>query len=768
MAIAKRFRAGRTCIIFAVLLGFMTIGVIATGAYPALADTTLCSGDSYSVCTSMGFTDHGYGANNGTSYWGMLVGPTGHNCTNYVAYVESTVNGAPTPGYNLGNADDWASNAASHGVTVNGTPGPGSVAQWNAAAWNGYDGHVAYVEDIATSNGAVTSITISEDSYPSGPFDWRVITAGSANWPDNFIHFKDLTPPAPPPATADFLGDGHSDLAWLAGTSPASDMLYLFDGADNFATAGQTGGFEVPEPGVVGDFLGNGQSEIASFEPSEPGGQTGSIYLTSWTGSGWQQTLARGPGVGRPIWVGAGDFAGTGYDDLAWLTAGPGGKDSEDTLWLFDGAHGFATVGQITGLAPPVPGVVGDFYGNGRSEIAWFQYDNPSRAVGTIYLVSWNGSAWQVTTGRGPGVGTPVWAGAGDFAGTGYDDLAWLTAGPDGGPGTLWLFDGAHGFATVGQSGGLALPVPGVPGDYLGNGESQIAWFQYDNPSRAVGTIYLVSWNGSAWQVTTARGPGVGTPSFVATTSASYTGPRISTAPVVRLMAGGKLPAATAGSRVAVTVKWAAAAGTAGICSQQLQESVNGGRTWTAAGRPGPASTSVSVTIPAGKATTFRVRAVGCDELTSGWVGSAPVAARIWQESSGHVRYTKGWRHIACRRCSGGGQEQTAVKGAKATVSLGAVDGFALVFRDSRDDGSATITAGGSTATISTHAARPEYLRYGYAKDWSAAASRTAVITNLATRGHPVLQLDAIITLTVTKRSHVEDKAEGWVWVQRR
>ena len=55
----------------------------------------------------------------------------GANCTNYAAYVESTVYGVPAPHpVGLGNATDWAVNAPKDGFTVNHTPTVGSVIQY--------------------------------------------------------------------------------------------------------------------------------------------------------------------------------------------------------------------------------------------------------------------------------------------------------------------------------------------------------------------------------------------------------------------------------------------------------------------------------------------------------------------------------------------------------------------------------------------------------------------------------------------------------------
>lgn len=167
----------------------ITTGVVASMAEPAFADTTLCSGSSYSSCTNMNYTDHGYSAHSSTSYWGAFAG---HNCTNYAAFTAQTVDGAAAPNYSLGNASDWYNNAHNHGVTTNQTPAKGAIAWWRDAGWNGGGGHVAFVEDKNPDG----SIVISDDSYSNGPFRWMIITPNSWFWPQGFIHFKDL--PATP------------------------------------------------------------------------------------------------------------------------------------------------------------------------------------------------------------------------------------------------------------------------------------------------------------------------------------------------------------------------------------------------------------------------------------------------------------------------------------------------------------------------------------------------------------------------------------------
>ncbi len=124
----------------------------------------------------------GYGSVANKSFWTMT---PGHNCTNYVAY-RLIRDGAPRNLANMYNATDWARDARKHGYPVDGIPAVGSVAQWMRGSPNiSYAGHVAYVEAVGPN-----SITVTEDNYPSGPLQVRVITRNDPAWPSNFINFR--------------------------------------------------------------------------------------------------------------------------------------------------------------------------------------------------------------------------------------------------------------------------------------------------------------------------------------------------------------------------------------------------------------------------------------------------------------------------------------------------------------------------------------------------------------------------------------------------
>ncbi|MBV9894418.1 MAG: CHAP domain-containing protein [Chloroflexi bacterium] len=172
----------------------------------------LCEG--YGACSVAPFTTHNYQPVMSTSYWGMT---TGVECTNYVAYVESSDYGVPTPNYALGNAANWATAAKNNGVTVNQTPTVGAVAQWNANDPDiGSDGHVAIVEQVGPND---SFIVISQDNWSSDTdkYGWALILNGASNqgepWPDNFIHFRTTTLSNTPP---DRLIQSTGNLYWTA------------------------------------------------------------------------------------------------------------------------------------------------------------------------------------------------------------------------------------------------------------------------------------------------------------------------------------------------------------------------------------------------------------------------------------------------------------------------------------------------------------------------------------------------------------------------
>lgn len=249
------------------MLAVATVGAVTplvAGANPAGATALLGSCQGFAGCSAGGYTTHGYQAHMYTSWWRMYAGS---NCTNYVAYVEATVYHAPTPGYLLGNAEDWPANAAAHGVRVDHTPSVGAVAVWAAGASGiPYPGHVAVVEQVAPGGG---QIEISQDNVSAvDRYEWTRLTAGGVGsdgwmtWPTAFVHFVNAPATAPakaaprgelPPPAVGLVRDG--DFASAAGWKrwPSSNFTTyarlsqtLPDGGSRFAATNTTvagGGF---------------------------------------------------------------------------------------------------------------------------------------------------------------------------------------------------------------------------------------------------------------------------------------------------------------------------------------------------------------------------------------------------------------------------------------------------------------------------------------------------------------------------------------------
>ncbi|MGH3224847.1 MAG: CHAP domain-containing protein, partial [Streptosporangiaceae bacterium] len=115
-------------------------------------------------------------------------------CTSWVAYRLNELNELngisfteTYRGQSWGNASTWDTAAKNLKIAVNGTPAIGAVAWWAAAKSNGYQGHVAYVEQVNSP----TSVVISEMNYDNdNGFRVRTITT-SSGWPTDFIHIAD-------------------------------------------------------------------------------------------------------------------------------------------------------------------------------------------------------------------------------------------------------------------------------------------------------------------------------------------------------------------------------------------------------------------------------------------------------------------------------------------------------------------------------------------------------------------------------------------------
>jgi FG-GAP-like repeat/PQQ-like domain len=207
----------------------------------------------------------------------------------------------------------------------------------------------------------------------------------------------------------DFNNRGFADLIWEESVTGQRLIWLMHKGVPIFAV-----GLPTVDPSWhiagVGDFLGNGQSDLV-WERTDGehliwilvnGVPQYAISLLT-VGGGWHV-------------VGAGDFNGDGKADLVWENSVTGQRE----IWLMN--NGTPTTAIQLETVDPIWHIagVGDFLGNGQADLVW---ENSVTGQREIWLMN-NGTS---TSAINLPTVDPSWhiGGAGDFMGTGNADLVW-------------------------------------------------------------------------------------------------------------------------------------------------------------------------------------------------------------------------------------------------------------------------------------------------------------------------------------------------------
>ena len=242
----------RKMVVLCVLVASLNTAAIIRPATSARAatDAVLCNGN-----TAGEWACAGGGYSGSSRSWADRYYFAGtHNCTRYAAHRLKT-NGYGDPGTSWGNAWEWATRAPG---TKDGTPAVGAIANWNKSSLRPA-GHVAYVEEVGSDY-----IVITEDNWRGVTYRRRIAT-GSSNWPNRFIHIKDVTgPDAATPrigvllSNGDFLvKEGRLDAAWVL-ENGAGKQISLTSTRIGYVTTGgaayvKEGGLDAAWVKVAGD-----------------------------------------------------------------------------------------------------------------------------------------------------------------------------------------------------------------------------------------------------------------------------------------------------------------------------------------------------------------------------------------------------------------------------------------------------------------------------------------------------------------------------------
>jgi M6 family metalloprotease-like protein len=257
----------------------------------------------------------------------------------------------------------------------------------------------------------------------------------------------------------DFNGDGRSDIMrYNPGVSGAE--IFLSNGS-SFVDAGSwTGAGNGADGWHLGDFNGDGRTDIFRYRPGVSGAEvflsdgTKFVEAGSWTGAG----------CGSDGWY-VGDFNGDGRSDIMRYNPGVSGAE----IFLSNGSS-FVDAGSWTGAGNGADGWhLGDFNGDGRTDI--FRY-RPGVSGAEVFLS--DGTKFvEAGSWTGAGCGSDGWY-VGDFNGDGKDDIMRYTPGVGS---EVFLSDGTQ-FVSAGVWTGAGNGTDGwYVGDFNGDGKDDI--FRY-------------------------------------------------------------------------------------------------------------------------------------------------------------------------------------------------------------------------------------------------------------------------------------------------
>ena len=256
--------------------------------------------------------------------------------------------------------------------------------------------------------------------------------------------------------------------------------------------------------GVVEDVMKDSSGKITSIDVSQyneagTGNYSKANYTPDGNGTFWRDTAhtkkwdhfidlngtgkgiggtpidAPAPPPGSPTHGKRGDFDGDGRADLAWFEQW---KNSVSLL-KSNGNSGFQVQSLESGVGGPDWAAVGDFDGNKLEDIAWYEAWKNSITV----MINHGGGVMSLQVFM-PNIGGPTWAGVGDFDGDGKDDIAWFEQWQN--KLTVFRSTGDH-LEWWAQKDGLGAPTWAAVGYFNNDNQADIAW--YENWKNAV-TIF--------------------------------------------------------------------------------------------------------------------------------------------------------------------------------------------------------------------------------------------------------------------------------------
>jgi hypothetical protein len=222
-------------------------------------------------------------------------------------------------------------------------------------------------------------------------------------------------------------------------------------------------------------------------------------------------------------------------------------------------------------------------------------------------------------------------------------------------------------------------------------------------------------------------------PFVVGAAAPDTTPPTISKVPTAALRPG------TVSSRaVPVRVAWGTS-DPSGICHQTL--TLPGGRVITMA----KTLRSVLTYVAPGRAVRWTLEVADCAGNSRRAVGASTIAAINPQNAA--TGYTGRWSVVRSTALLGGSERVTKAAGAKVAMAVTARSVGLVATRGPGRGKAAVYVDGRRVATVDFYAKRAQVRQQVWVTAWTKSGRHTVRIVNLATKGRPVIGVDALTTV---------------------
>jgi hypothetical protein len=343
--------------------------------------------------------------------------------------------------------------------------------------------------------------------------------AGNAFWGTSIAHFSAYSRTN----TADFNGDGVSDILWVNPSNGADGVWYMRPPTSSQDLGVLGHGPTINMPGYVpvfGDFNGDGISDILWYNPTTGAAQI--WYMRPPTSSQDPGILSIGPTFNLPVGFVpvTGDFNGDGVTDILWYNSING---TGNGIWYMRPPTSSQDLGVLsTGPGFNLPAgfvpVTGDFNGDGVTDILWYTMNGTGDGI--WYMQAPTSQAPNGILSFGPALNLPTGfvPVTGDFNGDGVTDILWYNSINGTGNG-IWYMQAPTSQAPNGVLSfgpGFNLPAGFVPvtGDFNGDGVTDILWYN-SNGGTGDGIWYMQAPTSQAPNGVLSFGPAFNMPGYV-------------------------------------------------------------------------------------------------------------------------------------------------------------------------------------------------------------------------------------------------------------